>query len=66
MQDQNEAGVAIGDFEAQYDAHLLNVRGLSRSTRNLHRLVIHKLLSSCFPSGQISWRDFHFSDVVWF
>jgi hypothetical protein len=66
MQDQNEAGLAIGDLEAQYDAHLLNVRGLPRSTRNLHRLVTHKLLSSCFSSGQISWHDFHFRDVVGF
>lgn len=66
MQDRNDSGIAIGDFELQYDAHLLKIRGLSRSTRAHHRLVIHRLLSAVFPSGSISWDDFHFGDVVRF
>jgi integrase/recombinase XerD len=66
MQDRKDAGVGLSDFEAQYDAQLLRVRGLSRSTRNIHRLVVHKLLSSIFLDGWISWRDFHFGDVVRF
>lgn len=66
MQDRNDSGIALGDFEVQYDVHLLKIRGLSRSTRVLHRLVIHKLLSAVFPSGSICWSDFHFGDVVRF
>lgn len=66
MQDRNDVWVSLVDFEARYDAHLLRVRGLSQSTRNIHRLVVHKLLSSVFPADRISWRNFHFSDVVRF
>ena len=51
---------------AQYDAYLLKVRGLSKSTRNLHRHVVHMLLSSSFPSGYIAWSEFCFSHVVEF
>jgi site-specific recombinase XerD len=66
MQDRNDVRVSLVAFEARYDAHLLHVRGLSQSTRNIHRFVVHKLLSSVFPAGRISWRNFHFSDVVRF
>ncbi len=48
------------------DAHLLKIRGLSKSTRNLHRHVVHRLLCSSFPAGRISWSDFHFGAVVQF
>jgi site-specific recombinase XerD len=66
MQDRKHRGVRCGDFEAQYDTYLVRVRGLSRSTRCTHRLVIHKLLITTFPSGHIRWRDFRFRDVVRF
>jgi len=66
MQDRKYARVRCGDFETQYDTHLVRVRGLSQSTRNLHRLVVHKLLTATFPSGHIRWRDFRFRDVVRF
>ena len=66
MQDRKYADVSCADFEAQYDAHLVQVRGLSRSTRNIHGLVVRKLLTATFPSGRIIWRDFHFQDVVRF
>lgn len=66
MQDQNARRISIADFETQYDVHLLRVRGLSRSTRSLHRLVLHKLLLFCFPSKRVRWRSFHFDDVVRF
>jgi hypothetical protein len=29
MQDRKYAGVSCGDFESQYDSHLVRVRGLS-------------------------------------
>jgi site-specific recombinase XerD len=58
--------VTIAEVVAEYDSHLLKVRGLSGSTRNLHRLVVHRLLSSSFPSSQISWSEFPFSSVVQF
>ena len=66
MQDRKHVGVSFGDFETQYDEHLLRVRGLSQSTRNVHRLVVHKLLTTTFPTGRILWGDFHFRDVVRF
>ena len=66
MQDRKHRGVRCGDFEAQYDTYLVRVRGLSRSTRCTHRLVVHKLLITTFPSGHIRWRDFRFRDVVRF
>jgi len=66
MQDRKYADMSCGDFESQYDSHLVRVRGLSQSTRNLHRLVVHKLLMATFPSGRIRWRDFRSRDVVRF
>jgi site-specific recombinase XerD len=66
MQNRNDVGVDLREFEEQYDTYLLRMRGLSRSTRSLHRLVVHKLLSSRYSAGHIFWRDFRFSDVVRF
>jgi integrase/recombinase XerD len=66
MQNRKHRVVCCGDFEAQYDTYLVRVRGLSRSTRCSHRLVVHKLLTATFPSGDIRWRDFRFRDVVRF
>jgi hypothetical protein len=68
MQNPTIEGLSLSMFESQYDAYLLTVRGLSRSTRSLHHHVVHKLLSSRFPIGYISWserrspwRTMHFS-----
>jgi hypothetical protein len=55
MQNPTTEGLSLSMFESQYDAYLLTVRGLSRSTRSLHHHVVHKLLSSRFPIGYISW-----------
>ncbi len=66
MQDRSTVVISVSDVVAQYDAHLLKIRGLSKSTRNLHRHVVHRLLSSSFPSGHIAWSEFCFSDVVQF
>ena len=67
MQDSRSLEVVpVLDFEQQYDSYLLNVRGLSRSTRSLHRHVIHKFLTSRFETGQIRWADLQFADFVQF
>ena len=46
MQDRNDAGMCLGDFEAQYDAHLL--RGV---VYPIPRAVFIALLfTGCWPS----------------
>lgn len=59
-------GLSILDVESQYDSYLLAARGLSRSTRNLHHYVVHRLLSSRFLSGNIDWSKVRFNDFVQF
>ena len=66
MQNPTTGSLSLSVFESQYDAYLLTVRGLSRSTRSLHHHVIHKLLSSRFPIGYISWSEIRFNDFVQF
>jgi site-specific recombinase XerD len=66
MPDRSPVVISLSDCVAQYDAHLLKIRGLSKSTRNLHRHVVHMLLCSSFPSGHIAWSEFCFGDVVRF
>jgi hypothetical protein len=66
MQNPTTEGLSLSMFESQYDAYLLTARGLSRSTRSLQHHVVHKLLSSSFPIGYISWSEIRFSDFVQF
>jgi hypothetical protein len=66
MRSPAKKGVPTSDVESQYDAYLLKERGLSRSTRNLHHHVVHRLLSARFPSGNIDWSRIRFSDFVQF
>jgi integrase/recombinase XerD len=66
MPDRSLVVTLLSDCVAQYDAHLLKIRGLSKSTRNLHRHVVRLLLRSSFPVGGIVWNEFCFSDVVQF
>jgi integrase/recombinase XerD len=66
MPDQNSVVRSLSDCVEQYDAYLLKIRGLSKSTRNLHRHVVHLLLRSSFPAGHISWSGLCFGDVVQF
>ena len=58
--------LSISDVESKYDAYLLTARGLSRSTRNLHHHVVHMLLSSRFPSGDVDWNKIRFNDFAQF
>jgi site-specific recombinase XerD len=66
VQNPTTESLSLSVFESQYDAYLLTVRGLSRSTRSIHHHVIHKLLSSRFPIGYISWSEIRFNDFVQF
>ena len=66
MRSPSKNVLSVSDVESQYDAYLLTTRGLSRSTRNLHRHVVHKLLSSRFPSRNINWSRVRFNDFVQF
>lgn len=66
MKDSLSTSSSISDFTSQYEHHLLNVRGLTRNTLAVHRLVVQKLFRFRFPNGQIIWRDFHFNDCVVF
>ena len=66
MRSPTKKGVSTSDVESQYDTYLLKERGLSRSTRNLHHHVVHRLLSARFPSGNIDWSRISFSDFVQF
>ena len=66
MQNPTTEGLSLSVFESRYDAYLLTVRGLSRSTRSLHHHVVHRLLSSRFPIGYIRWSEIRFNDFVQF
>jgi integrase len=48
MSDRTLVVISLADCVAQYDAHLFKVRGLSKSTRNLHRHVVRNLMSALF------------------
>jgi site-specific recombinase XerD len=66
MPSPTKNGLYISDVESQYDAYLLNARGLSRSTRNLHHHVVHRFFSSQFQIGYVSWNAVRFNDFVQF
>ncbi len=57
---------SISDFTSKYEDHLLSVRGLARATLTVHRHLVQRLFRYRFPSGQINWKDFHFSDCAGF
>jgi hypothetical protein len=66
MRSPTKNGLSISDVESKYDTYLPTARGLSRSTRNLHHHVVHRLLSSRFPSGNIDLSKIRFNDFVQF
>ena len=66
MQDRKYAVVSCGDFETQYDAHLLRVRGLSQSTRNGSSPCSSQAVDNRLSLRPHRWSDFHFQDVVRF
>ena len=59
-------GPSIAAFISQYDQYLLRVRGSAASTRQIHRLVVHRFLTCRFPDGVITWSDLRFSNCAAF
>jgi hypothetical protein len=53
MRSPTKKGISTSVVESQYYAYLLKERGLSRSTRNLHHHVVHRLLLRAFPAGKL-------------
>jgi integrase/recombinase XerD len=59
-------GPSIAAFMSQYDQYLVRVRGSAASTRQIHRLVVHRFLTCRFPDAVITWSDLRFSDCAAF
>jgi integrase/recombinase XerD len=57
-------GCSIPDFCLQYGDYLFRVRGLSVSTRKLHRHVVSRFLTCRFPNGKIIGSNLRFNDFV--
>jgi len=57
---------SVSQFCLEYDDHLDRLRGLSVSTRNLHRYVLRRFLTLQFPNGNIDWKKLGFGDIVGF
>jgi len=57
-------GCSISDFCSQYGNYLFRVRGLSASTRKLHRHVVCRFLTFRFPDERMIVSDLRFTDLV--
>jgi hypothetical protein len=55
---------SVSQFFGEYDDHLVRFRGLSASTRKLHRYVVRRFLTLQFPEGNVEWSRLRFSNVV--
>jgi integrase/recombinase XerD len=64
MHDLVVASCSISQFCSEYDDYLDRLRGLSVSTRKLHRYVVRRFLTFRFPDGNVKWSTLRFSDVV--
>lgn len=64
MHQSISTGCSIPDFCLKYGDYLFRVRGLSASTRKLHRHVVCRFLTSRFPDGKIIGSELRFSDLV--
>jgi integrase/recombinase XerD len=60
------ASCSVSQFCVEYDDHLDRLRGLSASTRKLHRYVVRRFLTLQFPDERINWNQLRFTDVVEF
>jgi hypothetical protein len=58
MQSSIVTSLSISDFTAEYEEHLLEVRGLSRATRAIHRQVVQKLLRIAFQTSRSAGKNF--------
>jgi integrase/recombinase XerD len=64
MHQSGVASCSVSQFCSEYDDYLDRLRGLSVSTRRLHRYVVRRFLSLRFPKGNIDWNRLRFGDVV--
>jgi site-specific recombinase XerD len=58
------ASFSVLQFCSEYDDYLDRLRGLSASTRKLHRYVVGRFLTIRFPRGTVNWSTLRFDDVV--
>jgi integrase/recombinase XerD len=54
----------IAVFTATYEHYLQAARGFADNSCKLHLRVVGNLLRTCFPAGEICWRDLKFSDLA--
>lgn len=54
----------IAAFTATYEHYLRAARGFADNSCKLHLRVVRNLLRTCFPAGEICWRDLEFSDLA--
>ena len=55
---------SVSQFCLEYDDCLGRLRGLSASTRKLHRYVVRRFLTIQFPDERINWSQLRFTNVV--
>ena len=58
------ASCSVPQFCSEYDDYLGRLRGLSASTRKLHRYVVCRFLTLQFPDERINWSQLRFTAVV--
>lgn len=58
------ASCSVSQFCSEYDDYLDRLRGLSVSTRKLHRYVVRRFLTVQFPDGNVDWSKLSFDGVV--
>jgi integrase len=58
------ARCSVSQFCSEYDDYLVRLRGLSVSTRKLHRYLVRRFLTLQFPGGNADWSKLGFGDVV--
>jgi integrase/recombinase XerD len=66
MQKSSKKGLSLAECVAGYDLYARDVRGLSTSTREIHRRVLRGFCSFRFRDAQIDWSAVRFTDFVSF
>ncbi len=64
MHEPAVASCSVSEFCSEYDNYLGRLRGLSASTRKLHRHVVRRFLTHQFPDERIDWSQLRFNHVA--
>ena len=64
MRQSRVTSCSVSQFCLEYDDYLGRLRGLSASTRKLHRYVARRFLTLQFPGERINWSQLRFTHVV--